>query len=125
MSEDIKHHVAIYRNVFIALLFLTVLTVGVSYIEFSSFTLGLFIGLLIACVKGFLVASQFMHLNDEKPFIYGTLLMTVLFFFVLLSMPLLWKNNTSDIVTKRNNPFDEFKVVQEYEHDSHHHGDDH
>ena len=51
MSEDIKHHITVYRNVFIALLFLTVATVAVSYIHFSSLWLGLFVGLVIASVK--------------------------------------------------------------------------
>ena len=94
MSDNIKHHISIYRNVFIALLVLTVVTVGVSYIHFSALWLGLFVGLLIACFKGYLVASQFMHLNDEKPLIYGTLILTVLFFFVLLFMPLFWNTNS-------------------------------
>ena len=94
MSEDIKHHIKIYRNVFIALLVLTVATVGVSYIHFSSHAMGLAVGLLIACVKGYLVASHFMHLNDERKWIYGTLIFTMLFFFVLLAMPLMWHNNS-------------------------------
>ena len=94
MSEDIKHHIKTYRNVFIALLILTVLTVAVSYIHFSYFWLGLFVGLAIASFKGYLVASEFMHLNDEKNWIYGTLIMTVLFLFVLLLMPLSWHSNS-------------------------------
>ena len=115
MSQDLKHHIKIYRNVFIALLFLTALTVGVTYIEFSSFGLGLFVGLLIASVKGYLVASQFMHLNDEKPFIYGTLIFTVIFFVVLIAIPKMWDANSNDIMTKRANPFDEFKnPIDEY-----------
>ena len=93
MSEDIKHHITIYRNVFIALLILTAVTVGASYIHFPYVWLGLLVGLLIACVKGFLVASQFMHLNNEKKWIYGTLILTVVFFFVLLFMPLMWDVN--------------------------------
>ena len=93
MSEDIKHHIIIYKNVFIALLVLTGITVGVSYIHFSYAWLGLLVGLIIACIKGFLVASQFMHLNNEKTWIYGTLVLTVIFFFVLLFMPLMWDMN--------------------------------
>ena len=120
MSENIKDHIITYRNVFIALLFFTGVTVGVSYIEFSSITFGLFIGLLIACIKGFLVASQFMHLNDEKSFIYGTLLLTVVFFFVLLMIPISWHANSSDVTTKRNNPFDEYKTVNKTEENNHH-----
>ena len=124
MSDDIKHHIVTYRNVFIALLFLTGITVGASYIEFSSLTLGLFVGLLIASIKGFLVAANFMHLNNEKSFIYGTLIMTVVFFFVLLAIPIFWHNNSSDITTDRNNPFDEYKVIESKSHD-HHHEEDH
>ena len=123
MSENIKHHIITYRNVFIALLFFTGLTVGASYIEFSSVTLGLFIGLLIACIKGFLVAANFMHLNNEKSFIYGTLILTIVFFFILLTIPLSWDINGYDMKTERNNPFDEYKVVKEESHD--HHEDSH
>ena len=93
MSEDIKHHINIYWSVFIGLLILTIVTVGASYIHFPYAWLGLFVGLLIACVKGFLVASQFMHLNNEKKWIYGVLILTVVFFFVLLFMPLMWDVN--------------------------------
>ena len=126
MSDDIKHHIVTYRNVFIALLFLTGITVGASYVEFSSLTLGLFVGLLIASIKGFLVAANFMHLNNEKSFIYGTLIVTIVFFFVLLTIPLSWDINGHDVKTERNNPFDEYKVVKEKSHDYHdHHEDSH
>ena len=94
MNEDIKHHIPIYRNVFIALLVLTLLTVGASYIDFPYAWLGLFVGLLIATIKGALVASEFMHLNNERKIIYGVLLLTVIFFFVLLFMPLFWGTNS-------------------------------
>ena len=93
MSENIKEHIPTYRNVFIALLMLTLCTVGASYLHFSYAWIGLLLGLLIACVKGYLVASEFMHLNNEKSFIYGTLIVTVIFFFVLLFMPLFWHTN--------------------------------
>ena len=94
MSDDIKHHIPVYKNVFIALLILTACTVGASYIHFSYAWIGLLVGLLIASAKGYLVASQFMHLNNEKRFIYGVLTLTVVFFFVLLLMPLLWDENS-------------------------------
>tara|TARA_B100001250_G_C19503780_1_gene658608 strand:+ start:31 stop:408 length:378 start_codon:yes stop_codon:yes gene_type:complete len=125
MSDDIKHHIITYRNVFIALLFLTGVTVGASYIEFGSVALGLFVGLLIASIKGFLVAANFMHLDNEKSFIYGTLIVTIVFFFVLLTIPLSWDINGHDVKTERNNPFDEYKVVKEKSHDHDHHEDSH
>ena len=36
-----------------------------------------------------MVATVFMHLNHERKWIYGTLLLTVLFFIVLLAIPAL------------------------------------
>ena len=96
-NQDIKHHISIYRNVFIALLFFTVLTVLVSYIEVDAtdrYIAGaVFIGLLIASVKGYLVAAHFMHLNNEKKMINWSLILTIVFFIVLLFMPLLWDIN--------------------------------
>ena len=35
MSEDMNHHVKVYRNVFIGLLIFTVLTVAASYFHFN------------------------------------------------------------------------------------------
>ena len=84
-----------------------------STIEFNIVTLGLFVGLFIACVKGYLVAANFMHLNNEKSFIYGTLFLAVVFFIVLMSIPLSWDMNGFDVKTNRNNAFDEYKIVKD------------
>ena len=48
---------------------------------------------MIATAKGFLVATQFMHLNNEKKMIYWILGLTAVFFVVCLSIPLLWDSN--------------------------------
>ena len=71
---SIQSHIKVYRNVFIALIILTVLTVAVSYIHFNLVWVGVFVGLLIASVKGYLVAANFMHLNDESKTIYWILI---------------------------------------------------
>jgi caa(3)-type oxidase subunit IV len=47
------------------------------------------VALIIATIKGSMVASVFMHLSHEKKWIYGALLLTAVFFFVLLFLPLL------------------------------------
>ena len=62
-----------------------------------------------------------MHLNNEKSFIYGTLLLAVVFFIVLVSIPLSWNMNGFDVKTDRNNAFDEYKVVKD---NSHEHGEE-
>ena len=93
MSNDMHHHIKVYRNVFIGLLIFTVLTVAASYFHFNYVWVGVGIGLLIAFIKGYLVAANFMHLNNEKNIIYLILAMTVVFFLVLFFMPTMWHNN--------------------------------
>ena len=95
--ENIKDHVKVYRNVFISLLILTILTVTASKITYFEdlhlIEAGIFIGLLIAFFKGYLVAANFMHLNDESSTIYGTLILTIVFLVLLFAIPKLWENN--------------------------------
>ena len=98
--KDMTHHIANYRNVFIYLLIGTAFTVIASYLDFDvegSIAGGVFVGLMIASLKGYLVAAHFMHLNSEKEMIYWTLILTVFFLAILLFMPLLWDiNNMSN-----------------------------
>ena len=92
MSEhNIESHIKVYWNVFYALLAFTMLTVGVTYIEFGSLFWTLFVGLAIACIKGYLVSAYFMHLNDETQTIYSLLGLSVIFLAVLMSIPMLWR----------------------------------
>ncbi len=95
-NKDIAHHITHYRNVFVYLLIGTALTVVASYLEFNvkdSIAGAIFIGLLIASIKGYLVAANFMHLNSEKKMIYWILMLTVFFLVLLLSIPILWDLN--------------------------------
>ena len=90
------HHIANYRKVFIYLLIGTALTVIASYLELNvhnSIAGAIFIGLLIASIKGYLVAANFMHLNSERKIIYWILLLTVFFLSILLFIPILWDLN--------------------------------
>ncbi len=87
-ETDIKEHVSIYIKVFVALAFLTVVTVGVASLHLSKVA-AITVALAIATIKGSLVACWFMHLISEKKLIYGVLIFTVLFFLVLLLLPAL------------------------------------
>lgn len=87
-AEDIKHHVKIYVGVFIALLVLTVVTVGVSYLHLPVH-LAVALALVVAAIKGTLVAGYFMHLLTEKKIVLWVLALTVVFFIVLLLLPIL------------------------------------
>ena len=106
MSNDMNHHIKVYRKVFITLLILTGVTVGASYYDFGGIVwLAVGVGLLIAFIKGYLVAANFMHLNNEKKVIYMSLAMTVGFFIVLFFMPLLWHKDalkSPDNIPKTN-----------------------
>ena len=85
---DIDKHVRTYILVFAALAVLTVVTVAVYYIDLSV-PMAITVALIIATVKGSLVACYFMHLISEKKLILLMLLMTASFFFVLLLVPVL------------------------------------
>jgi cytochrome c oxidase subunit 4 len=64
-TEEHDHGAGIYVKVLLALLFLTIVTVGASYIDFGSGNV--IIALFIATIKASLVALFFMHLRNEKP----------------------------------------------------------
>src|SRR6202049_3594331 len=77
-----------------ALLFLgTAITVAANRLQLVV-PLAVTVALLIATVKGSMVASVFMHLSHEKKWIYGALLLTVAFFVVLMLVPLLTVSDT-------------------------------
>lgn len=85
---DIDRHVRTYIMVFVALMVLTVITVAVSLLDLSTGG-AIAVALLIAGVKGSLVACYFMHLISERKLIYVVLLFTVFFFFACLLGPVL------------------------------------
>src|ERR1700676_4933911 len=77
-----------------ALLFVgTAVTVAVNQVHLVV-PLAVTVALLIATVKGSLVASVFMHLSHEKKWIYGALLLTVAFFVVLMAVPFFTVSDT-------------------------------
>jgi cytochrome c oxidase subunit 4 len=85
-AADIRKQVRGYMIVFGALAVGTVITVAVSYLHLP-LALGLAVALLIASVKGSLVAGWFMHLKAERKAIYAVLALTVGFFLLLLVWP--------------------------------------
>ena len=119
------HHIANYRKVFIFLIIGTILTVCASYLEFNvqnSIAGAIFVGLMIALIKGYLVAANFMHLNNEKSLIYMILGMTVIFFLVLFFMPTLW--HSDGLHAPNHIPIQNGEVYEKVDQD-HHHGEDH
>ena len=72
--HDIKKEVRGYLIVFAALLFFTIVTVGVSYLHLN-LPQAITLALIIATIKAGLVASYFMHLISEKTLIYLVLIL--------------------------------------------------
>jgi cytochrome c oxidase subunit 4 len=84
--EDIRKHVRVYIGVFIALMVLTVVTVGVAQLHLPV-GMAITVALFVALIKGSLVALFFMHLSNERKAIYSTLVLTVVFFIFLMAIP--------------------------------------
>ena len=86
-AEEIKKETRVYVLVFVALAALTLITVGVSYLHLSGGA-AIALALFIALIKGSLVAGFFMHLISERRLIYAVLILPLVFFVVLLLLPL-------------------------------------
>jgi cytochrome c oxidase subunit 4 len=86
--EDIHHHVKTYIGVFVALMVLTIITVGISYLHLAV-ALAVTVALVVATIKGSMVAAFFMHLKSERPAIFWILVLTVIFWVHLMFIPVL------------------------------------
>ena len=87
-SVAVQKSVRSYISVFVALMIFTVITVAVSRFHFAV-PIAIAIALVIAAMKGSMVGTVFMHLSHEKQAIYGTLILTFVFFLLLMFLPLL------------------------------------
>ena len=87
-SSDIKSHLGKYWMIGAALLVFTGITVAANQLHLVV-PLAITVALVIAITKGSMVAAVFMHLSHEKKAIYAALLLTVVFFLVLLFIPVL------------------------------------
>ena len=85
-AVDIDKHVRVYITVFVALMALTIVTVAVSRFHLPV-PIAVTVALVVATIKGSLVACYFMHLVSEKKLIYAVLMLTAAFFVALLALP--------------------------------------
>src|SRR3954466_12781858 len=86
-QEAIKKSIRSYMIVGSMLLVFTGITVAANQFHLAV-PAAITLALIIATIKGSMVASVFMHLSHEKKWIYGALLLTVVFFVILMSVPL-------------------------------------
>ena len=92
---EVKKSVRSYMIVFGMLMVFTIITVAVAGLDVST-PVAITIALIIATMKAAMVAGVFMHLSHERQAIYGTLLLTLAFFIVLMFVPLF---TVSDAIT--------------------------
>src|SRR6266540_5210641 len=85
-AVDIDKHVRIYITVFVALMVLTIVTVTVSRFHLPV-PIAVTVALIVATIKGSLVACYFMHLISEKKLILAVLALTAVFFIALMALP--------------------------------------
>jgi cytochrome c oxidase subunit 4 len=86
-AAEIDRQVRGYMVVFVALIALTAVTVGVSYLHLEVHN-AVMVALAIAIFKASLVALFFMHLISERHVIFLILAFTALFL-VLMLLPIL------------------------------------
>ena len=84
--ESIRKSVRSYITVFVLLMIFTVITVAVSRFHFGV-PIAITVALVIASIKGSMVAGVFMHLSYERKWIYGALILTGLGFIILMTVP--------------------------------------
>ena len=85
---DLKKHVRTYIIVFVSLMALTLVTVAISYLHLPT-PAAVGLALLVATVKGTLVACYFMHLISERKLIYIVMAITVFMFLGVLLGPVI------------------------------------
>ena len=92
-QESVKKSIRTYMTVGALLLVFTGVTVAANQFHLAV-PAAITVALIIAIMKGSMVASVFMHLSHEKQWIYGALLLTVVFFIVLIFVPLATMHDT-------------------------------
>jgi len=83
---EIKKSIRTYGIVGGLLLVFTVITVAVNQVHLAV-PMAITVALIIATMKGSMVAAVFMHLSHERMWIYGALVLTVIGFIILMTVP--------------------------------------
>ena len=92
-QESIRKSIKSYWTVGAALFVFTGITVAANQVHLAV-PAAITVALIIATMKGSMVASIFMHLSHEKKWIYGSLILTVIGFAILMLVPSLTINDS-------------------------------
>lgn len=103
--ETIGHVVPLrlLAAVFVALVILTFITVGVTYVDFGS-NINLIVAIGIAAVKAILVGLYFMHLRWDSRFNALVLVASILFVALMISFALFDSFNYRQNITSQPEP---------------------
>ena len=82
-AREISKHITSYLKVSCLQITFALAMVGISFINFPSNAMQIFVTLLVTTINATLVASILMHLKEEKRMIWKFLIFTGVFFFVL------------------------------------------
>ena len=85
--EDKKQHISSFNSllmVLIGLFIMTGISVMVTEIHFSTFSVG--VALLLASIKGYLVLTYFMHLKYDEPIFRIMVLLILLLFAIVIGI---------------------------------------
>jgi cytochrome c oxidase subunit 4 len=94
--EAIKKEIRRYLMVFGALAALTLITVAIAQLHLPTWQ-AVTLALVVATIKGSLVAAFFMHLVSERKLIFAVLAMTVFFFGMLMWGPWHQRHNAENV----------------------------
>lgn len=94
--EAVRKEIRKYLTVFACLAGLTIITVAISYMHLPTWQ-AVALALVVATVKGSLVAAFFMHLLSERKLIYAVLVLTVFFFGVMIWAPWHHRHNAQSV----------------------------
>ena len=92
-QESIRNTIRTYWMIGAALFVFTGITVAVNQVHLAV-PLAITVALIIATMKGSMVASVFMHLTHERKWIYAALILTVIGFAILMLVPSLTINDS-------------------------------
>ncbi len=85
-AEEIRKHLKVYYIVFASLAALTLITVAVARLDLN-IGMAVLVAMVVATIKGSLVACYFMHLISERGLIFWVLGLCAVFFAVLMILP--------------------------------------
>jgi cytochrome c oxidase subunit IV len=105
--EAVQKHVRSYILIGVALIFMTMITVGIAYVDLGHPTLNMIVALTVATIKAGLVAAVFMHLFwdlfAKMAVLFKVLAFTGLFFTGLFSLTL-WSYRDEVKSPAKHNP---------------------